>query len=535
MKIFIFLLLFSIWLFCGSIDEKLFEGANKELYYKEIQKQINNTPIGGKRLPELVDEEKLQLSRVRGAASQTIVIESYDLSKISKNQVEIENYYDALNGDAAIRNSINEHQQMLVNIQSKLAFIKQKIANLVEEDKEKLLSYQLQFAYYKLQQKNIETKTELLQKHEKEIFQQLLRSLQFVQCDKLTLIEEKLLLHDNKIKDSTQEKIALQISLENALIAESEAKDVISKKIKNAESEQQKLLMQKIMLKTEQSICMIQNENNQDYFKSLIDIEGLSLSLASDIRPVYKEQISALRDLSKEAFGVTKLFFGATLHETKEVLKIVIGYISSPLFVFNERSISIFSLIKALILIILGFIVGFFYNRWITRTAKRWANSSQMAVRLITNMGYYFIILISFIIAFSSIGIDMSSMSLIAGALSIGIGFGLQTVVSNFIAGVILMFERTIRIGDVVQISDSLRGRVTDMRIRSTTIKTFDNIDIIVPNSSFIQNNVINLTLEDLSRRLHVPFSVAYGTKIELVKATVLDELENSGLVYVKN
>jgi small-conductance mechanosensitive channel len=534
-KIFIFLLLFSIWLFCGSIDEKLFEGANKELYYKEIQKQIDDAPIGGKRLPELVDEEKLQLSRVRGAALQTIVIESYDLSKISKNQVAIENYYDALGGDAVIRNSINEHQQMLVNIQSKLAFIKQKIANLVEEDKEKLLSYQLQFAYYKLQQKNIETKTELLQKHEKEIFQQLLRSLQFVQCDKLTLIEEKLLLHDNKIKDSTQEKIALQINLENALIAESEAKDVISKKIKNAESEQQKLLMQKIMLKTEQSICMIQNENNQDYFKSLIDIEELSLSLDSDIRPVYKEQISALRDLSKEAFGVTKLFFGATLHETKEVLKIVIGYISSPLFVFNERSISIFSLIKALILIILGFIVGFFYNRWITRTAKRWANSSQMAVRLITNMGYYFIILISFIIAFSSIGIDMSSMSLIAGALSIGIGFGLQTVVSNFIAGVILMFERTIRIGDVVQISDSLRGRVTDMRIRSTTIKTFDNIDIIVPNSSFIQNNVINLTLEDLSRRLHVPFSVAYGTKIELVKASVLDELENSGLVYVKN
>ncbi len=535
MKIFTFLLLTCLWLFSAAIDEKLFEGVNKELYYKEIQKQIDDMPIGGKRLPELVNEEKLQLSRVRGAASQTIVIESYDLSKISKNQVEIENYYDALNGDAAIRNSINEHQQMLINIQSKLAFIKQKITNLVEEDKEKLLSYQLQFAYYKLQQKNIETKTELLQKHEKEIFQQLLRSLQFVQCDQLTHVEEKLFSYDNKIKDVTQEKIALQISLENALIAESDAKDIISKKIKNAESEQQKLLIQKIILKTEQSICMIQNENNQDYFKSLIDIEGLSLSLVSDIRSVYKEQISVLRDLSKEEFGVTKLFFGATIHETKEVLNILIGYISSPLFVFNERSISIFSLIKALILIILGFIVGYLYNRWITRTAKRWANSSQMAVRLITNMGYYFIILISFIIAFSSIGIDMSSMSLIAGALSIGIGFGLQTVVSNFIAGVILMFERTIRIGDVVQISDSLRGRVTDMRIRSTTIKTFDNIDIIVPNSSFIQNNVINLTLEDLSRRLHVPFGVAYGTGVDLVRGIILLELENSGLVYVKN
>jgi potassium efflux system protein len=129
----------------------------------------------------------------------------------------------------------------------------------------------------------------------------------------------------------------------------------------------------------------------------------------------------------------------------------------------------------------------------------------------------------------------MTSISLIAGALSIGVGFGLQTVVSNFIAGIILMFERTIRIGDMIEISDVLRGRVTDMRIRSTTVKTFDNIDIVVPNSSFIQNNVINWTLEDPTRRLHIPFGVAYGTEVESVKKAVLEELEKSDLNYIHN
>jgi len=159
---------------------------------------------------------------------------------------------------------------------------------------------------------------------------------------------------------------------------------------------------------------------------------------------------------------------------------------------------------------------------------------SQMSMRLASNIGYYLIVIVALFIAVSSLGIDMTSISLIAGALSIGVGFGLQTVVSNFIAGIILMFERTIRIGDTIEISGELRGRVTDMRIRSTTVKTFDNIDIVVPNSSFIQNNVVNWTLEDRTRRIHIPFGVAYGTDVESVKKAVLDELEASSLMYIK-
>lgn len=534
LKLFVFFLLLGTLVFGADIDEKLYDDtADKELYYKEVQKRIESG--ADKRAPELVAEERLQLSRVRSAASQSVMIDSYDLSKISSEFLNLQNYYDAINAVASLRHTLNEHNKMLTNIQSKLAFIKQKIANIIEEEKEKVLSYQLQFAYYKLLQKNIENKTELLQKHEKEIFKQLLASLSSLECDKLINPEKTLLSYEEKIQDIKQEKIALQISLENALITESDTKEKILLRTKVAEEQHQKLLTQIISLKTKQSICMIQDEKNQDYFKLLIEIEELTSHLSSDIKPIYNEQISTLRDLSKESFGVTKLFFGATLHETKEILKQVKDYISSPLFVFNENPITLMSLIKALTLIILGFVLGMFYKKWIISTAKRWPNASQMAVRLATNMGYYFIVVMAFIIAISSIGIDMSSMSLIAGALSIGIGFGLQTVVSNFIAGVILMFERTIRIGDVIELSETSRGKVTDMRIRSTTIKTFDNIDIVVPNSSFIQHNVINWTLEDISRRVHVPFSVAYGTKVEFLINAILDELKNSSLTYIKD
>jgi small-conductance mechanosensitive channel len=185
--------------------------------------------------------------------------------------------------------------------------------------------------------------------------------------------------------------------------------------------------------------------------------------------------------------------------------------------------------------ILAGFILGLLYKRWVLRVTKKHENISMMTVRLMSNIGYYVIILIFAMSAFRSVGVDLKSLSLIAGALSIGIGFGLQTVVSNLIAGIIIMFERTIRIGDVIEIDNTLMGTVTDMRIRSTTVKTFDNVDIIVPNSSFIQNNVINLTLEDKIRRLHIPFGVAYGTEIEDVKKAVLEALEQSELHYIKD
>ncbi len=95
------------------------------------------------------------------------------------------------------------------------------------------------------------------------------------------------------------------------------------------------------------------------------------------------------------------------------------------------------------------------------------------------------------------------------------------------------MFERTIRIGDYIEVTDTIRGTVSDMKMRSTTVTTNDNIDVIIPNSSFIQNNVINWTLENDIRRIHIPFSVAYGTPNEKVEEVILEELKHSNINYV--
>jgi small-conductance mechanosensitive channel len=121
-----------------------------------------------------------------------------------------------------------------------------------------------------------------------------------------------------------------------------------------------------------------------------------------------------------------------------------------------------------------------------------------------------------------SAGIDLNSFALLAGALGVGIGFGLQNIVNNFISGLILIFERPIQIGDAVQVEE-LSGRVTHIGIRSSTIKTWDGAEVIVPNGNLISNKLINWTLSDQRRRIEIKVGVAYGTDVSLVMETLLE------------
>ncbi len=535
MKLYLWILLIASTLWSASIDQNLYEGSDKEAYYQKIESQINAVQESGKSDKEIIQEERLLLESVRKAASQVPQIERFDLSALSAGGGDPELYNNAVTAAASIRIKIEKNAHILQELQSKLVFLKQKIDHTTAEEKPFLLTSQLHFAYYKLQQKFIETKIELLRAHAQEIKKALLDDLPLMQCAAMQTLDEKLAANAEVLAKLLDKKVAIGINLEKALIEESIKVEQLQRSAAEADTQYQKALLNDIALNTQKALCMLKEKRNTDFFE-LLDKSQLSITaLSPDRKALYTQQLNVLKELAKEVLGSTTLFFDATRYETKAYISAIKEQLTSTLFVVNEQSISILSLFKALTIIIIGLMVGTFYKKWIARVTRRWQDMSQMSVRLVTNIGYYLVIIITFFIAVSSIGIDMTSISLIAGALSIGIGFGLQTVVSNLIAGVILMFERTIRIGDTIEISETLRGKVTDMRIRSTTIKTWDNVDIVVPNSSFIQNNVINWTLEDISRRLHIPFSVAYGTKVEDVKHAVLTELALSKLKYIRD
>ncbi len=133
----------------------------------------------------------------------------------------------------------------------------------------------------------------------------------------------------------------------------------------------------------------------------------------------------------------------------------------------------------------------------------------------------YAFFLTGLIVGLQSLGVNLSSLVVVGGAVGVGAGLGLQNVVSNFVAGLILLIEQPIRIGDRVEISSTM-GDVVRIAARSTWIRTNDNIVIVVPNSDFISNTTINWTANDPTVRLTVPLGVGYGSDAEQVRGLLL-------------
>ncbi|WP_084708724.1 mechanosensitive ion channel family protein [Siansivirga zeaxanthinifaciens] len=123
----------------------------------------------------------------------------------------------------------------------------------------------------------------------------------------------------------------------------------------------------------------------------------------------------------------------------------------------------------------------------------------------------YIIVAFGFVFALSSLGLDLSKFNILAGAMGIGIGFGLQTIISNFVAGLILVFERPILQGDTIEVNN-LIGKVNKIGVRSSKIKTFDGAEVIVPNYNLMSNNLINWTLSDSTKRIEIIIGTSYDS-----------------------
>ncbi len=242
---------------------------------------------------------------------------------------------------------------------------------------------------------------------------------------------------------------------------------------------------------------------------------------------------SILHYFEKRSFGNTQLIMNRTGDEIRLVFQKSWSVLNYPLFSVDKKDISLINFFIFIVILILGSYIGRYYKKSIL-SLKRKYDISYSNLTLLTNIGYYLILIISFLLSLKSIGLDLSSFTLIAGALSVGIGFGLQNIVSNFVSGIILMFEKSIKIGDYIQIDEDTRGTVVDIKMRSITIRTNDNIDLIIPNQNFIQNIVTNWTLNDKSRRFRIPFGVSYGTKTEDVEKVVLEAVKQSKFPHYK-
>jgi len=139
----------------------------------------------------------------------------------------------------------------------------------------------------------------------------------------------------------------------------------------------------------------------------------------------------------------------------------------------------------------------------------------------------YVVVIIGAFVIIQSVGINLGSLNVLAGALGVGIGFGLQNVANNFISGLIILFERPIKVGDRIDVGN-IAGDVVKISARSTMVNTNDNISVIVPNSEFINQRVINWSHNDRNIRFHVPVGVSYNEDPAQIKKILLDVAENN-------
>ncbi|KPL02722.1 MAG: mechanosensitive ion channel protein MscS [candidate division Zixibacteria bacterium SM23_73_2] len=196
--------------------------------------------------------------------------------------------------------------------------------------------------------------------------------------------------------------------------------------------------------------------------------------------------------------------------------------INFPLFHVNQKPISLTSIIMVLVILLVFYLISRGIRRLITnRIFPKY--KLDMGIQLaISRIVHYMIIGLGIIMGVQLIGLNLTSLAVVFGLLSVGIGFGLQNIAANFISGLIILFERPIQIGDRITVGDIL-GDVENISLRATHIRTVDNVTIIVPNSEFISSQVINWSHRDPKIRLHVPVGVAYGSDVPLVIRSLLE------------
>lgn len=197
-------------------------------------------------------------------------------------------------------------------------------------------------------------------------------------------------------------------------------------------------------------------------------------------------------------------------------------WLSRPLFALGGGAVTVKSLAVFLAVLVGVALAASLVGRLIGRRLLARTRIDPGLQYAIGRISYYVLLVIGLMIALQTSGIQVGGLAVVLGALGVGIGFGLQGIVNNFVGGLILLAERSIKVGDRIEIGGT-GGRVVRIGARSTTIVSNDNITMIVPNSEFISGRIINWSHGDPTVRFRLPIGVAYGSDLARVQQVLLE------------
>ena len=525
----IFLLIFIISSsFAISIDKSWYDNTNENLekIYIEQSSKISatksNLSVEGK---EQVEYQLLLLKKLLNLLKPDTVVSLKDIAQIDSIEDYIKKIKDYIKINSDYLTKTNEYEVT----SKKIEILEEQLDKLTDKNDIQSINSQLLYAFYTLKNKQNKVVIEDYVNYLKDFKKKLLDGLDTIKITPTeTLASEKTKIENTYTQILKDEK-KLFLSLDKANISENESRiNSLNNELNLLKAEKTKIIENLLFLKIEELLPLLRNKESS-YFENSKNLQ----TFIQENEVNYDSLVELLKYLSREYIGVTKTSFADTKESFLDILKYGWDEVNRPVIPIGD-GVSILAVIKFFLIFILGFTIAIFYKRKISNASGYLKNSSPATKTMLANLGYYFLVILTFVFALNSVGIDLSSLTILVGALSVGIGFGLQNIVSNFISGIILIFEKSIQVGNIIEINNQFKGRVTQINMRSSVITTFDNIDIIIPNSTLMQNNVINLTFSDDIRRLHIPFSVAYGTNSDFIIKLILDSLKETQLVYIR-
>ena len=219
-------------------------------------------------------------------------------------------------------------------------------------------------------------------------------------------------------------------------------------------------------------------------------------------------------------FGYSESYLGSARSSQ------VAPLLSEELFKIGSTVVNVITLVTAGVIILISYGVSRGVRAALHRFFARGGVAPSGEVGAIERLAHYGIVLLGIVIALRTTGIRLDALFTAGAVFAVGFGFAMQNIAQNFVSGVILLFERTIKPGDVIEVGGQI-VKVQQMSIRATIVRTLDEEDVIVPNSSLVQSNVKNFTLEDNIYRVRVTVGVSYGADVRQVKA-LLEECARS-------
>ncbi len=214
-------------------------------------------------------------------------------------------------------------------------------------------------------------------------------------------------------------------------------------------------------------------------------------------------------------FTDVKLFFSSLFNTAMEAWHFQLAEV-------DKSSITVGKVAFAFALVIFGFILSKYLSRRLATRLLPVLRFNKGAISALESIAFYFLLVLFVVIAFRIVHIPLTVFTLLGGAIAIGVGFGSQNIMSNFISGLIILAEQPIRVGDIIDFAGT-RGTVKRIGARSTVVTSPENYDVIVPNSILLQSSVINWTLSNNQVKRQITIGVAYGSATERVKEVLLE------------